>query len=471
MKQTLLLLLIISACSVWQALPAAEAEVLQVPRDYSSVQLAVDAANPGDVVKVASGTYVENLRIDKELTLLGEGPANTVLDANGTIVKVVADNVEISGFTVRGGTYGIYLYYSSGVRLRNNTMSSNKWNFAVWGNTLSHYIHDVDSSNLVDGKPIHFWIGQHNRQVPEDAGFVGLVSSTNITVKNLKLTSNEQGVLLVNTNSSTVENTQMRGNDEGIVLRMSHNNTLRENKLFSVNFHGFYLVASTNNLVVENTIIDSPFGLVTINGSNENVFHHNNFINNTVQLYSETSQSIWHNQAGQGNFWSDYEGQDLDGDNIGDTMLPHLKVDYYPLTKVQDTVSPIASAGENQTVYENSQVDFDAAKSTDNIALSSFLWDFGDGSSGTGMKQFHVYTQTGNMTVTLTVTDLAGNIASDTITITVAAAPTFSDWWPVLVALGLVLPFAAAVLWLAHRQRRIRLHRLGENKVRRNIFV
>lgn len=470
MKQTLLLLLILSTCSAWRILPIAEAEVLQVPRDYSSIQLAVDAANPGDVVKVASGTYVENVRIDKELTLLGEDPANTVLAANGTIVKVVADNVEISGFAVRGGIYGIYLYYSSGTRLRNNTMSNNKWNFAVWGNALSHYVHDVDSTNFVDGKPVYFWTGQHNKQVPEDAGFVGLVSSTNITVKNLELTSNEQGVLLVNTNSSTVENTQMRRNDEGIVLRMSHNNTLKENKLFSVNFHGFYLVASTNNLVVENTIIDSPFGLVTINGSNENVFHHNNFINNTVQLYSETSQNTWHNQAEQGNYWSDYEGQDLDGDNVGDTMLPHQKVDNYPLTKIQDTVSPVASAGENRTVYENTQVDFDAAKSTDNIVLASFHWDFGDGSSGTGMAQTHIYTQTGNVTVTLTVKDLAGNTAHDTITIMVVAAPTLSSQLLVIAAISLVLFLASVVVWLTFR-RSVRLRRLKEKKAGRNIFV
>ena len=31
-------------------------------------------------------------------------------------------------------------------------------------------IQDIDSSNLVDGKPTYYWINQHNKAVPTDAG-------------------------------------------------------------------------------------------------------------------------------------------------------------------------------------------------------------------------------------------------------------------------------------------------------------
>ncbi|NIA11877.1 MAG: hypothetical protein GWP10_19660 [Nitrospiraceae bacterium] len=41
--------------------------------DFTSIQAAVDAASAGDTIEVRSGTYVENVDVDKRLTLVGEG--------------------------------------------------------------------------------------------------------------------------------------------------------------------------------------------------------------------------------------------------------------------------------------------------------------------------------------------------------------------------------------------------------------
>jgi parallel beta-helix repeat protein len=84
-----------------------------------------------------------------------------------------------------------------------------------------------------------------------------------------------------------------------------------------------------------------------------------------------------------------------------------------------DTTDPVADAGSDQTVVEDTTVSFDAGGSNDNVGIVSYEWDFGDGTTGTGITVTHTYTEPGTYSVTLTVTDAAGNSNTDSITITV----------------------------------------------------
>src|SRR3990170_2639808 len=83
---------------------------------------------------------------------------------------------------------------------------------------------------------------------------------------------------------------------------------------------------------------------------------------------------------------------------------------------------PIANAGLNQTVRENTLVTFDATASSDNVEIASYTWAFSDvGIPQTldGEKPTHTFETPGTYNVILNVTDTAGNWATNTITITV----------------------------------------------------
>jgi len=68
-------------------------------------------------------------------------------------------------------------------------------------------------------------------------------------------------------------------------------------------------------------------------------------------------------------------------------------------------------------------VTFDASGSTDNRDIASYSWDFGDGTSATGvMPAAHTYTVVGTYNVKLTVTDYFGNVGVDIVIITANAA-------------------------------------------------
>lgn len=79
---------------------------LNVPHEYATIQSAIEAASPGDTVKVAAGTYHEALKMRPGVCLLGAGAKHTTLDAQGqpsTLVDLSgAPGSVVSGFTFRG---------------------------------------------------------------------------------------------------------------------------------------------------------------------------------------------------------------------------------------------------------------------------------------------------------------------------------------------------------------------------------
>jgi len=88
---------------------------------------------------------------------------------------------------------------------------------------------------------------------------------------------------------------------------------------------------------------------------------------------------------------------------------------------VLENVPPVAVFTESaHLVRVNETIYFNASDSYDQDGtIVSYFWDFGDGANATGVTAEHVYNETGNYTVTLTVTDNNGGTDSATATKTV----------------------------------------------------
>jgi len=73
--------------------------------DYNSIQDAIDAADEGDTIRIWAGTYTENVVVDKQLSLIGNGTANTIIDGGGggdvLTIQADADYTVVNNLTVQ----------------------------------------------------------------------------------------------------------------------------------------------------------------------------------------------------------------------------------------------------------------------------------------------------------------------------------------------------------------------------------
>ena len=103
----------------------------------------------------------------------------------------------------------------------------------------------------------------------------------------------------------------------------------------------------------------------------------------------------------------------------------HSATDTVVIT-VNDTAPPTAVAGPDQSVLPGTTVTFDGSGSYDNVGITSYTWNFTDGTAKilTGIHPTYIFNNEGVFVVTMNVTDAAGNWALDTVTITVEVPDT-----------------------------------------------
>ena len=88
-----------------------------------------------------------------------------------------------------------------------------------------------------------------------------------------------------------------------------------------------YLLNSSGNRFCRNVLTDCLHGLVMGHRARGNIAAENTFLDNGMNAYDPYGANCWAESC-RGNYWSDYDGADHDGDGIGD--VPYYRV-YDPM--------------------------------------------------------------------------------------------------------------------------------------------
>lgn len=330
----------------------------------SSVQRGIERAEPHDTLVIRQGTYKEyNIRIDRPLTILGEGKVVIDGEKKGYVIVITADDVTLKGIEVKNASAsfmddyaGILLEHTDNTLIENVTLTDNFFGIYL-AKTTNAVIRDnrITASGRREtqsGNGIHLWNSKNvtirNNYVKghrdglyfefvENANISGNVSEKNIRygihfmysdhsryADNI-LRDNGGGVAVMYSSDVEIINNRFEDNwgssAYGLLLKEINRSKIKGNR-FSNNSVALYLEATSRNEFRDNSFLQNGWAVQLMANSTDNLFARNNFIANSFEV-STNSRKNYSNEF-INNYWSQYKGYDLDRDGVGD--VPHQPV-------------------------------------------------------------------------------------------------------------------------------------------------
>lgn len=331
---------------------------------FQAIKDAIDSAKSGDQILVQEGTYKErNISIAKPIRLKAQG--YVIVDGEGAgehIFVVAAPKVSIEGFVIKN-TGSSYLKELSGVRVvttEDCEISENHFDNTTYGVYLENSKRCRVRDNTFRGKAvdeasggngIHLWQGQdivienNDIQGHRDGIYFEFVKGAkvlaNVITKNIRY-----GLHFMSSNDCVYDNNSFIKNGAGVAVMYSrrifmHNNRFYHNSgvaayglllkeihegiieknYFEDNTVGIFMEGSNRNVFQKNLFLSNGWAIRIMGDCEDNKFAKNNIIGNTFDVATNSERNP---NEFRGNYWSHYNGYDLNRDGVGD--IPYRPV-------------------------------------------------------------------------------------------------------------------------------------------------
>ena len=371
---------------------------------FATIGKGLDSAGSGDVVKVGPGTYLENVVMKQGVDLMGADRATTVIDAQGygDVVDARANDAAISGFTLKNSGVSDLGHNNSGIYVS-----------GAWSPTIK--------DNVIIGNRIG----------------IGIWSGAEPDISNCIITDNYDGIYVYGSPSSpgnpVIVNNSIVGHQRAGILLREHVSPVVSNNIISGNASGINLNYVTGTPAIS-------YNNVWNNGVN---YSRDNIADNTLAGAGALSadpllDDSFNLMAGSpcinaGN--PDLDGDDLTWDADSDDQNPDgTRLDMgalffnHSIDNEAPSITIIEPTGDEYLDVSSSPLDITGTAS-DNMHIAHIRYQVGDGEwidcvfgSSTSVTWYAngISLETGENTVTVRITDDAGNYGEDTLDITYA---------------------------------------------------
>jgi len=339
-------------------LPAA-ARAATIDVGPGGLAAALAAAQPGDVLRLASGRHRGPVVLDKPVIL--EGMPGAIVEGIGTgrVIQVSAPDVTVRGLEITGsgldldamdaGVFldkaaeravvernrvldnlvGIYVWGAKDARVEGNVVVGRKdlrinergngvslWNSPgaqIVGNDFSHgrdgiFVVSSKANRFVGNRFAHVRFAVHYMYCNDSE------VSGNVSV------GNDVGyALMYSTGLKVVGNRSQGDRDHGVLLNYTNQSEVSGNRVEDVGDKCVFVYNANRNRIADNYFKGCGIGIHFTAGSERNRMSGNSFIANQIQVkYVGTRDVVWADE-GRGNYWSDNPAFDLNGDGLSDT--------------------------------------------------------------------------------------------------------------------------------------------------------
>ncbi|GEM_PF-793360 len=238
-------LILSSLLIILLAFELVDAEVVTVCQDgcdYSTIGLGIYHAQPGDIVEVQSGVYIENIVANKPMVVRGvdTGSGRPMVNGNynesGFIIE--ADGVTLEGFEINN-SQGSYFDLWAGIRVESD-------NNIIANNT----IYASENGILINSS------GQNvleNNVLADNKYGIKLDASCNNSILNNTLRENRFGILFMGSKNNELKGNEVSSSDSiGIKLDASLDNILRDNRMQNNNYN--FAASGRNDIDISNLV-------------------------------------------------------------------------------------------------------------------------------------------------------------------------------------------------------------------------
>jgi len=346
--------------------------------ELSELAMLIAKADSGDTVFLEPKTYaVNDLLIEKSVTIDGQNGAALDIGSEGYGLIVMGENITLQNFEIKDSGFGFMDDYaailvedSKNIVVENLTLTNNFFAIFVAKSEKVEISNNRIISNAerqtTSGNGVHIWYSKdvevHQNEIAghRDGIYLEFVEGSMITGNHVysniryglhfmysdecsyignEFRDNISGVAVMYTDDVVMRHNRFiqnwGANRYGLLLK-EINDSVVEYNLFETNSVGIYSEASNRVEIQRNEFHNNGTALRIMANGLDNRIERNNFIGNVFEVSTNSRSNPNHYE---GNYWSQYEGYDLDRDGVGD--VEHRPVRLFSLFAERQPLSLI----------------------------------------------------------------------------------------------------------------------------------
>jgi len=344
----------------------------------SDLAMTIEQADPGATIFLQPGTYsVNDLLIEKSVTIDGQNSAVLDIGSEGYGLILMGENITLRNFEIKDSGFGfmddyaaILVEKSNNILIENLVLTNNFFGIFVANSESVQVSNNRIISNAkrqtTSGNGVHMWYSKdvevHQNEITghRDGIYLEFVEGSLITGNNV-YSNIRYGLHFMYSDDCSYIGNEFRNNISGVAVMYTKNVVMRHNRFvqnwganryglllkeindsvvqfnrFDTNSVAIYSEASNRVEIEQNEFYNNGTAIRMMANGLDNRIERNNFIGNVFEVSTNSRSNPNHYE---GNYWSQYEGYDLNRDGVGD--VEHRPVRLFSLFAERNPMSLI----------------------------------------------------------------------------------------------------------------------------------